>query len=140
MNAYIDSSVVLRIIFGEKNALRITKDLQYIISSEILKIECLRTIYRIANSLRLSDDEIAERCGLLYKALHTIRFVKLDDAIIERSGQPFPTVIKTLDAIHLSTAILWQHQEGVPITFLTHDKQQGNTAKAMGFEIMGCDF
>lgn len=140
MNAYIDSSVVLRIIFGEENPLRITKDLLYTVSSEILKIECSRTIDRMRHSLRFSDEEIAERFSLLHKALRTIRFVKLDDSIISRSSQPFPTVIKTLDAIHLATAVLWKSHEGVPITFLTHDKQQGIAAKAMGFEVLGCDF
>lgn len=94
-----------------------TKDLQYTVSNEILKIECFRTIDRMRHSLRLSDDEIAEKYTLLHKAIRTIRFVKLDDAIIERSSQPFPTVIKTLDAIHLATALLWKHYEEVPILF-----------------------
>lgn len=102
MNAYVDSSVVLRIIFGEENPLRITKDLLYTVSSEILKVECFRTIDRMRHSLRLSDEEIVERFALLHKAIRTIRFVKLDDSIIERSSQSFPTVIKTLDAIHLA--------------------------------------
>lgn len=139
MNAYIDSSVILRIIFGEENPLRITKDLQYTVSSEILKVECFRTIDRMRHALSLSDEEIAERFALLHKAIRTIRFVKFDDSILEKSSQPFPTVIKTLDAIHLATAILWRNQEGVPVTFLTHDKQQAMTAKAMGFEVMGCE-
>lgn len=140
MKAYLDSSVVLRIIFGEKNPLRMPKDLEYTISSEIVKIECFRTVDRMRHNLRLSDDVIAERYALLHKAIQTVRFVKLDDSIIERATQPFPTIIKSLDAIHLSTAILWKHQEGAPVTFLTHDEQQGKTARALGFEVLGCEF
>lgn len=117
MNAYIDSSVVLRFIFGEKNPLQMPKDLKYTISSEILKIKCFRTIDHMRHSLTLSDDDIAEKYALLHNAINTIRFVKLDHSIVERSSQPFPTVIKTLDAIHLSTAIMWQHHEGQRLLF-----------------------
>jgi hypothetical protein len=138
MIAYLDSSVVLRIVFGEKKPLRITRDLQYTISSEILKIECFRTVDRMRHHLSLSDDVVAERYALLHQALQTIRFVKLDDSIIERASQPFPTVVKSLDAIHLSTAVIWKHHEGAPVTFLTHGEKQGKTARALGFEVLGC--
>lgn len=139
MKAYVDSSVILRIIFGEDNPLKFTKDLLYIVSSDVLKVECFRTIDRLRHHLRLSDKEIAERLELFHTAIRSIRFVRLDSEILERASQPFPTVIRTLDALHLSTAILWKHQEGEPITFLTHDQQLGQAAKAMGFEVLGCD-
>jgi uncharacterized protein len=139
MRAYVDSSVILRIVFAEKNPLQITKKLQYVVSNEILKIECFRTIDRMRHTLPLSDDEVSEKSALLHQAIQSIKFVKFDDFILERASQPFPITIKTLDAIHLATAILWQNQEKQSITFLTHDVQQAKTAKAMGFEVLGCD-
>lgn len=138
MKAYIDSSVILRIIFGEKNSLHVDGEIEYLIACEILKIECLRTIDRMRHELRLSDDDVAMRSELLHKAMRTIRFVKLADIIIQRAGQPFPIVIKTLDAIHLSTALIWQRREKNNLIFLTHDDQLGKTARAMGFLVKGC--
>src|SRR6185437_9980218 len=111
MKAYIDSSIILRIIFGEKNSIEVEADIEYLIASEILKIECLRTIDRMRYELRLSDDDIAMRSELLYKLMRTVRFVKLAEPIVQRASQPFPIVIKTLDAIHLSTALVWQRNE-----------------------------
>ncbi len=46
-------------------------------------------------------------------------------------------MMKSLDAIHISTAILWKQHEELPIIFLTHDEQQGKTARASGFEVFG---
>ena len=45
--------------------------------------------------------------------------------------------LKTLDAIHLASAILWQQQEEVDILFLTHDEQLAKGALAMGFKVLG---
>ena len=98
MKAYVDSSVVLRIVFGEPHALKISQNLEYMIASEILKIECFRTIDRMRHSLRLDDKDVSERSALLFKAIKTIRFVKLSNEIAWRASQPFPTTIKTLDS------------------------------------------
>jgi predicted nucleic acid-binding protein len=138
MKAYVDSSVVLRIIFGEPNPLQMPKQLEYTLASEILKIECFRSIDRMRHALRLADEDVAERSALLHQAIRTIRFVKLADEIAERASQAFPTTIKTLDAIHLATAIHWQQNESISVTFLTHDEQLGRSARAMGFEVLGC--
>ncbi len=138
MNAYVDSSVVLRTVFGEKDTIKLPKALKQLVASELLRVECFRTIDRMRLGLAISDEDISERRALLYKAMRSIRFVKLGAPILDRACQPFPTTLKTLDAIHLSTALLWQKQEGEELAFLTHDEQLGRSARAMNFEVIGC--
>lgn len=137
MKAYVDSSVLLRIIFGEKNALKIPKTIQSYAASEILKIECFRTIDRMRLEPAISDDEIAERHAALHKAIKSLYIIKFTDTISQRACEPFPITLKSLDAIHLSTAVLWQKQENSAIVFLTHDVQLSKAARALGFDVIG---
>ncbi len=48
-----------------------------------------------------------------------------------------PTVVKTLDAIHLNSALLFQESREEKVVFATHDTRQAMGAKALGFEVIG---
>ena len=45
-----------------------------------------------------------------------------------------PTIVKTLDAIHLASALVIRERRGVELIFCTHDVQQTIAARALGFE------
>ena len=47
------------------------------------------------------------------------------------------TAVKTLDALHLASALLSQERRGVALVFATHDAQQATAARALGFECVG---
>ena len=47
------------------------------------------------------------------------------------------TVVRTLDAIHLASAIMFRERRAVPLTFATHDVQQATSARALGFPCIG---
>jgi hypothetical protein len=51
--------------------------------------------------------------------------------------QPMATAVKTLDALHLASALLFQERRGASLTFATHDVQQATAARAMGFVCIG---
>ena len=137
MKAYIDSSVILRIILGEKNAIKLPDNLDEFVASEILKIECFRTFDRMQRVLSIAEDEIAARYAALHRAIRSLRIIKLTDTISQKACESFPVILKTLDAIHLASAILWQQQEEADILFLTHDEQLAKGALAMGFKVLG---
>ncbi len=44
-----------------------------------------------------------------------------------------PTIVKTLDAFHLTSAIAVRERRGVELLFATHDTQQATAARALGF-------
>ncbi len=48
-----------------------------------------------------------------------------------------PTVVKTLDAIHLASALLFREGRGEALVFATHDSQQATAAEALGFTCLG---
>ncbi len=139
MNAYIDSSVVLRRILGEKNPLGGSRHLSKLIASEILKVECFRTLERMRTTLHWPESVIVERMGVLHRALRSIHFVKFSQPILSRACQAFPVTVKSLDAIHLSTAVVCL-ESGLKISeFMTHDDQLGKAATALGLTVKGLE-
>lgn len=138
MNAYIDASVVLRILFGEPDPLAAWRRINRPISSRLLGVECLRTLDRVRLRDRIDDQTMAERRGALLETLAAIDVVPLDERILDRAAGPFPTSMRTLDAIHLASAI--EVRDELPdLVVATHDAELGLAATALGFEVLGLD-
>ncbi len=136
MIAYVDSSVVLRIVLGQPGRLPEWSRLDRAISSELLRVECLRTIDRLRIRVGLDDRTLAGRRAALLETIDAIDLVTIDTGILARAAEPFPTLVRTLDALHLASAIAVR--EEVPdIAFLTHDMSLGLAAAATGFDVRG---
>lgn len=136
MNVYVDSSVVLRVVLREPNRLRIWPKIQNPVSSEIIRLECLRTIDRARNRLRLEDEAVAEHRAHVLEALEAFSLVAVDSSVLDRAAEPFPTLVGSLDAIHLTSALLVRKQfDGLVVA--THDDELAIAARAVGFEVEG---
>lgn len=138
MIAYIDSSALLRVIFGEPGQLSEWRQIKRGVISELLEIECRRTIDRMRLHARLADVEVELRLAALSRVVARCERIALTRPVLKRAAQPFPTTLGTLDAIHLASALLWTQREGLPIHVLTHDKELGRAARTMAFEVLGC--
>jgi predicted nucleic acid-binding protein len=137
MHAYVDSSVLLRKVLGETGPLEEFSRASYFVSSELLRVECLRTMQRLRISGKLNDEEMAGRSKILHQAFQHFEFVEVSRDVLDRASESFPTSLGTLDALHLASAILWQRQEQRELTILTHDSELGLAARALGFEVLG---
>lgn len=136
MKAYIDTSVLLRVILGEPHPLREWRSISLALSSELLRVEALRTIDRARIQLGLADAEIAARRSDVLETLDAVHLARVDPVVLERAAEPFPTVLRTLDAIHLATAVL-ARSEHPDLAFATHDEQLATGARALGFSVLG---
>ena len=137
MHVYLDSSVLLRVIMGEPAALPEFRAIELAVSSELLRVECLRTIDRLRMRGMLNDAEVSRRSVGVLDAIQRVELVPITAPVLDRASQPFPTTLGTLDAIHLSSALLWQQSEGPPLTLLTHDTELATAARALGFTVIG---
>ena len=137
MIVYVDSSVVLRVVLRAAGSLSEWNRIDRFVSSALLSVECLRTIHRLHVFEPLADDELAERIEATEKVLANVELVGLDRIVLERASGSFALPVKTLDAIHLATAILWREREQPDVVFATHDKQFGLAARASGFPVIG---
>jgi predicted nucleic acid-binding protein len=134
--AYVDSSVILRIVLGQPNPLDAWPRIERAVASELVRVECLRTIDRARLAGRLDDDEVAARRSGLLELLDGVEMVGLEPAILERAADPFPTTLGTQVALHLATALAIR--DDLPsFAFATHDRSLGNAAAAVGFEVHG---
>jgi predicted nucleic acid-binding protein len=133
---YVDTSVLLRIALGEPDPLTTWATAERAISSELARVEALRTIDRARISHALADDLVAGRRAGVLRLLDGLELVALDAAVLSRSAEPFPTALGTLDAIHLSTALL-ARDEHPDLVFATHDRSLATGASAVGFRVVG---
>ncbi len=136
MNAYIDSSVLLRVVLGEPERLPSWARIDLAVSSDLIRLECLRTIDRARIRLRLTDEAVSRQRASVLDALDGVSLIPLTRVVLERAAEPFPTLIGTLDALHLASALLVREQYD-DLLFATHDHALALAARAMGFPTEG---
>lgn len=136
MNAYVDTSVLLRIVLGEARPLKEWTSLESAVSSQLIRIEALRVIDRARIQLQLPDEDVAERRQAVFETLAGFHIAPLDEVILERAANPFPTMLRTLDAIHLATALRIRAQFA-ELVLATHDNTLATAARAVGFRVIG---
>ena|SRR5450432_3148290 len=136
MKVYIDTSVLLRIVLAEPRPLTEWRSVDIALTSEVTRVEALRTIDRARIEMRLSDRDVAERRSLVLETLEGFHLAHLDPVVLDRAAEPFPTLVRTLDAIHLATALL-SRSEHQGLIFATHDAAQAIAARSVGFRVIG---
>jgi predicted nucleic acid-binding protein len=135
--AYLDSSALLRLVLREPGALEQLRTAETLVSSELLAVECPRTIDRLRLHGALSLEEAAARRGAVAEWLEAVDLVLLQRSVLSRASEPLPTPIGTLDALHLATALLWREQTGKDLVMATHDGGLALAARAFGIETLG---
>lgn len=137
MIAYVDASVLLRVAFGQPNALPEWSRIERGVSSALIATESLRTLDRLRLRVKLDDAEIARRRGKILELIESVEIVEIDAIVLERASQPMPTEIGTLDAIHLATALLWKDMTQEDLTMATHDGALALASRAHGLPVIG---
>jgi len=137
MIAYLDSSVLLRLVLGQRDRLKEWKAVRDGVVSALAEVECLRTLDRLRLAGAIDDDALATRREAIYRLLEEIEVVEPTRPILSRASLPLPTPIGTLDAIHLATAMLWRESSSADLVFATHDTALGIAARASGFRVLG---
>lgn len=137
MITYLDTSALLRIVLSEADALDELRARESLISSEILVVESLRAIDRLRLAGALSLESAAARRATLTGWLESVDLVLLQRPILARASEPFPAPLGTLDALHLSTALLLRERTRQAVVLATHDRGLAVAARSFGFEVVG---
>lgn len=136
MRVYVDTSVVVRVIFGEPNAWPGWGDWSEACSSRLWHTEALRVLERARLETRYEPHNLLHLRKSIDLVHQHFRIFALTEAILNRAGEPFSSSLGTLDAIHLATALGIRDSYGLD-ALLTHDIQLANAAKAMGINVLG---
>ena len=84
----------------------------------------------------LADAVISERRTGLQRLLDGLDLVALDPAVPVFSAEPFPTALGTLDAIHLSRALMTCDRYP-DLVCATHERAVATGGGAVGFRVVG---
>jgi predicted nucleic acid-binding protein len=110
-----------------------------VLASDLTLIECERVLIRaVATNLLAEAVAVQRRAMMAAAADHWVLF-DLAAEVVERARRPFPAEpIRTLDAIHLATAVLARSL--VPdLALLALDARVRRSAEQMGFRVLPGD-
>lgn len=121
--AYLDTSAVVKLVMRERETTALRRDLRHWprrASSSLLRVELLRAIKR-AGLPRLGAPA--------RRHLTAISLIRIDDGLLERAGDLDPASLRSLDAIHLASAMALGSDLGVVVTY---DDRMLQGAAALG--------
>lgn len=134
MTCYVDSSVLLSYLFGVDRAFASAVRSEKLGSSRLLLVECARVIDRYRLEGRLDDLQSALAREQVQSVASGMHVLEITPAILERAAQSFPTVVGTLDALHLASALEWRSVEP-QLVLLTQDRQMATCARSLGLRL-----
>ena len=123
---YVDSSVLLADLFAESRAPRETLWDEDLGSSRLLHYEVWNRIN--ARGFVISHGDRAR--GLLAR----VNLTEMSQAALARVMEPFPVVVRTLDALHLAT-MDFLRRSGEAVELASYDGRLITAAQALGIPL-----
>ena len=121
---YADSSALMMLVIRERESAVLKRWLtgKRVVSSRIAEVEVSRGARRSGREPRPRVEEL----------LGEIDLIELDDRVVSRAVRLDPPELRSLDAIHLATALsIADDLDG----FVTYDRQLGRAASAAGLPV-----
>ena len=125
--AYIDSSALLKLIVREDETAALEADLAArdgLVTSTLAVVECRRAIRRGGPKRLLQQAE---------EVFETVYLVDMTRPILERAAALEPDLVRSLDAIHVATALSVGDPE---LEVLTYDGRMADAAQAGGLRVL----
>ncbi len=134
MRIYLDTSVILAwFLEGDQTLDGIPPDAT-VASSRILWVEFGRVLERTIRTGQVNPEESVEIRRGFDATMSGVDRLRLTDSILRRAEGSFPLVIRTLDALHLSSAVAWLGTDDPStMSIWTFDRQFNLCAAALGF-------
>jgi len=137
--AYVDSSVLLRFVLDQPGSLTELLSFENRVTSLVAEVECLRAVESARQRGLLTAEEAADRRRVTYDQLRRTGRLPVSAAVLRRAGEAYPLPVKSLDAIHLASALLVRERQSSDLVFATHDRQLGRLASVVGLPVIGAD-
>ena len=122
----MDSSALLKLVVSEAETAALEADLATrdgLVSSSIAVVECHRAARRAANR------RILQRTS---EVLESIYLLDLTALILERASTLRPATIRSMDAIHLASALSVDEAD---LEVITYDDRMAQAARANGLRV-----
>ena len=121
--AYLDASALVKLALAEAESgavQRFIDEIDEVVTSRIGIVETRRAVARSVGTDAGADVPLA-----------SVAAIELDPAIAATAAVLQPTALRTLDAIHLATALTLYHVDA----FVTYDSRLADAARSLGFAV-----
>jgi predicted nucleic acid-binding protein len=122
MIAYADSSALVKLVLAEQESAALRDALlefDAVVSSELAVVEVGRATRRAGGA------RAGERGAVV---LDAVALLRLDRMVLDRAAALAPSTLRSLDAIHLATAL----ELGGPVRFVAYDERLLEAATMLG--------
>jgi hypothetical protein len=126
--AYLDSSALLKLVLPERESDELARALDAWpdrVSSAIAAVECRRALRRVG-----AAPGVHRRADAV---LQTVTLVRVDEPVLRVAGEIGPGDVRTLDAVHLATALSTGDD---PEAFITYDDRLAQAGRAAGLVVL----
>lgn len=124
---YLDSSAIVKLVAREPESGALHALVSKggdAVASALAAVEVQRAVRRLGGV-----ESMLERAR---SVLDRIALIKIDDAILQTAAHLEPTDLRSLDAIHLATALSVQEHLRA---FLVYDRRLGEAAEELGLNV-----
>jgi len=123
--SYLDSSAIVKLIVKERESAALRRYLrgrQALVSSALARTEVKRAVLQLGVTAMQRAEEVLKR----------IELVRMNIAVLNAAGVMKPDELRSLDAIHLATAALF---ETTLSDLITYDSRMATAAQAHGWAV-----
>jgi predicted nucleic acid-binding protein len=122
---YLDSSAIVKLVAREPESSALRRHLRRrrpLVSSALARTEVTRAVLPLGDAFVRRASQVLSRFELL----------RVNDRVLSDAGNLLPLDVRSLDALHLATALLF----GTMLRQLvTYDKRMARAARALGLRV-----
>jgi predicted nucleic acid-binding protein len=138
LTVYVDSSVLVRVYAGQPKPLASWSAITKPLGSTLIEVEFPRAIDALQRAGELSEEQAVRSVAAGGQALRGFYLIELDAPVRFRAGGPLGAPLRSLDAIHLASALRWREQNpDKELMFATHDERLARAARMHGLAVIG---
>ena len=127
--SYLDASAIVKLIAAEPETAALESALARrdgLLTSRVSVVEVQRAVRRAASR------KLLQRVDDVFEAFVLI---EASASILGAAGSVAPTTLRSLDAIHLATALSLHFDEPATLEFICYDNRLADAAKRAGLEV-----
>lgn len=135
MIAYLESSAALALYVEEPTSAEVRSLIRRVDTlgtSMLTQLEVMRNLHRL-----LDNEQLALAVDQFLEDMQSMVVASVSDEVVDAAVTiALATGVKSLDALHLSSALILG---GIGAEFLTFDRRQAVAARAVGLRVIGAD-
>ena len=137
--AYFDTSALVKRYVREEGSVRVRALLRGkgVLSAAIITVELASALSRRRSEGDLSAQDFAAIVSRIREDRAYWHLIELSPLVLTRAEALVQSsILRTLDAIHVAAALVFEEVSGASLPFVTGDSRQAEATRAFGFEVI----